>query len=30
MGEFFRKNKIAVLFGAIFLVLILAGIISSM
>lgn len=30
MGEFFRNNKMAVIFGGIFLVLILAGIISSL
>ena len=29
MGEFLRKNRIALIFGTIFLVLILGGILSS-
>ena len=29
MGEFVRKNLVAILFGAVFLVLIIGGIISS-
>lgn len=30
MGEFFRKNRIAVIFGTLFLLMIIGGIISSM
>ena len=30
MGEFFRKNRIAVMFGTLFLLMIIGGIISSM
>ena len=30
MGDFLRKNRIAVMFGTIFLVLIAAGVISSL
>jgi hypothetical protein len=30
MGDFFRKNKMALVFGAVFLVLIVGGIVSSL
>ena len=30
MGEFVKKNKVAICFGALFLVLILGGVISSL